>query len=45
MGTSTMMFANRMMKTACCQDIPAATSPEASNHDGMLWLIPTQRAV
>ncbi len=44
-GTSTMRLASAMVKTACFQSIPRATSPEASSQEGMLCAMPTHRAV
>ncbi len=34
-----------MVKTACFQSMPSATSPDASSQEGMLCAIPTHRAV
>ena len=40
-----MTLASAMVKTACFQSMPRATRPEASVQDGMLWAMPTHRAV
>ena len=44
-GTSTMTLARAMVNTACFQSMPSATRPEASVQEGMLWAMPTHRAV
>lgn len=39
-----MTFARAMVRTACFQSMPSATSPDASVHDGMQCAIPIHRA-
>ncbi|SCE24931.1 hypothetical protein GA0115252_13766 [Streptomyces sp. DfronAA-171] len=44
-GSRTTMLARAMVRTACFQSMPSATSPEASVQEGMLCAIPIHRAV